>query len=370
MTAAAILLAVAIGAFSTSSISFIQQIGVATAAGVLLDAFVVRALLVPALMALLGQLELVVAGAVAATAGAHRPTMSDAVAARPVHHPVAWAWLPVAVLPPLLVLDAALSSDGPAVSVLGVLAAIVACLPLVVRARLPFGVLAPLLTAGIILVLWQLEPGNTVVLIPMVALVELAQRGDRRRTLWVGLAVLPCVVISVLPFANDAAELLSIVVRNVALCLLALAAGDILRSREEAALRRLGEERLRIAREVHDVVAHAMVAINVQAGVAAHLLDGDTEQARAALRGDQGHQRRRPGRPARHARRAPRGRRRRPARPRAGTRGRRRPRRGPARRGRGRRPRRRRRAHRCAERRPRRRVPHRAGGAHQRPAPR
>ncbi len=54
MTAAAILLAVAIGAFVTSSISFIQQIGVATATGVLLDAFVVRALLVPSLMALLG----------------------------------------------------------------------------------------------------------------------------------------------------------------------------------------------------------------------------------------------------------------------------------------------------------------------------
>jgi len=55
VTAAAILLAVAIGAFSTSSISFIQQIGVATATGVLIDAFVVRALLVPSLMALLGQ---------------------------------------------------------------------------------------------------------------------------------------------------------------------------------------------------------------------------------------------------------------------------------------------------------------------------
>ena len=54
VTAAAILLAVAIGAFITSSISFIQQIGVATAAGVLIDAFVVRALLVPALMGLLG----------------------------------------------------------------------------------------------------------------------------------------------------------------------------------------------------------------------------------------------------------------------------------------------------------------------------
>ena len=55
ITAAAILLAVAIGAFSTSSISFIQQIGVATATGVLVDAFVVRSLLVPSLMALLGR---------------------------------------------------------------------------------------------------------------------------------------------------------------------------------------------------------------------------------------------------------------------------------------------------------------------------
>jgi len=55
VTAAAILLAVAIGVFSTSSISFIQQIGVATAFGVLIDAFVVRTLLVPSLMALLGK---------------------------------------------------------------------------------------------------------------------------------------------------------------------------------------------------------------------------------------------------------------------------------------------------------------------------
>jgi RND superfamily putative drug exporter len=55
VTAAAILLAVAIGAFSTSSISFIQQIGIATATGVLLDAFIIRTLLVPSLMALLGK---------------------------------------------------------------------------------------------------------------------------------------------------------------------------------------------------------------------------------------------------------------------------------------------------------------------------
>jgi uncharacterized membrane protein YdfJ with MMPL/SSD domain len=55
VTAAAILLAVAIGAFSTSDISFIQEIGVAVAVGVLVDAFIVRSLLVPSLMALLGR---------------------------------------------------------------------------------------------------------------------------------------------------------------------------------------------------------------------------------------------------------------------------------------------------------------------------
>src|SRR6201999_3577031 len=55
VTGAAILLAVAIGAFSTSEISFIQEIGVAVGIGVLIDAFIVRSLLVPALMALLGR---------------------------------------------------------------------------------------------------------------------------------------------------------------------------------------------------------------------------------------------------------------------------------------------------------------------------
>jgi signal transduction histidine kinase len=209
--------------------------------------------------------------------------------------PTLRAWLPVAVLPPILVADSLISAEGPGVTALGVLAAVVGCLPLVLRSRLGFAALAPLLVPGIILILWQLEPGSTVVLIPMVALYELATRSERRRNVWVAFEVVPCVVISVLPFADDKGELLSVVVRNTALCLLAIAAGDIVRSRREAvdrvvaqqeeqAQRRLGEERLRIAREVHDVVAHAMVAINVQAGVAAHRLDRDPEQARSALR--------------------------------------------------------------------------------------
>jgi signal transduction histidine kinase len=52
---------------------------------------------------------------------------------------------------------------------------------------------------------------------------------------------------------------------------------------EEEALRRVAEERLRLARDIHDVVAHSLASINVQAGVGAHLLDRDPEQARASL---------------------------------------------------------------------------------------
>lgn len=53
--------------------------------------------------------------------------------------------------------------------------------------------------------------------------------------------------------------------------------------RARAAQRRADEERLRIARELHDVLAHSISVINVQAGVGLALLDTDPEQARTAL---------------------------------------------------------------------------------------
>ncbi len=55
------------------------------------------------------------------------------------------------------------------------------------------------------------------------------------------------------------------------------------RTREEEARSRVDAERLRIAREVHDTVAHAIAIINVQAGVTAYLLDRRPERAREAL---------------------------------------------------------------------------------------
>src|SRR3954463_1600405 len=54
-------------------------------------------------------------------------------------------------------------------------------------------------------------------------------------------------------------------------------------TREEEAERRVTDERLRIARDLHDVVAHHISVVNVQAGVARHLMDSQPEQARNAL---------------------------------------------------------------------------------------
>jgi signal transduction histidine kinase len=54
-------------------------------------------------------------------------------------------------------------------------------------------------------------------------------------------------------------------------------------SREETARRRVVEDRVRIARELHDVIAHHVAVISVQAGVAEHVVDKDPVAARQAL---------------------------------------------------------------------------------------
>lgn len=55
------------------------------------------------------------------------------------------------------------------------------------------------------------------------------------------------------------------------------------RVRREESKRRASEERLRIARELHDVLGHNLSLINVQAGTALHLMDERPGQARTAL---------------------------------------------------------------------------------------
>jgi signal transduction histidine kinase len=60
-------------------------------------------------------------------------------------------------------------------------------------------------------------------------------------------------------------------------------AAAIARSREDQLRRRASEERMRIARDLHDVLAHNISVINVQAGTALHLMDRQPERAREAL---------------------------------------------------------------------------------------
>jgi RND superfamily putative drug exporter len=57
ITGAALLLVVVIGAFSTSNVAMIKMIGVGMAVAIILDATVIRALLVPATMRLLGRVN-------------------------------------------------------------------------------------------------------------------------------------------------------------------------------------------------------------------------------------------------------------------------------------------------------------------------
>src|SRR2546423_2550992 len=62
-----------------------------------------------------------------------------------------------------------------------------------------------------------------------------------------------------------------------------LRVAEAARLKEEEEKLQASDERLRIARELHDVLAHNISLINVQAGVALHLMDEQPEQARTAL---------------------------------------------------------------------------------------
>jgi len=116
----------------------------------------------------------------------------------------------------------------------------------------------------------------------------------------IGLAVV--VVTMVLLGVSDAPGLDALgVIGNVAVFSVAWLIGLAIRTRRETlearvreaeeranverqrSARELAEERLRIAQELHDVVAHSMSVIAVQAGVGAHVLDHRPDQARAAL---------------------------------------------------------------------------------------
>ena len=172
---------------------------------------------------------------------------------------------------------------------LAVALALVTCLPWLWRERWPISTL--LICGGglvaSILVLHAYDWASVTAVSTACFLVALD--GDRRRSVVVGVvsaAILAGVVVALIPVI-DRADGLSAAGTRVLAALGALVVGDLVRSRlrlraaaRERAQREVSElrdradrqatiERLRIARDLHDTVAHALVAINVRAGVAA-----------------------------------------------------------------------------------------------------
>ncbi|ELS52660.1 putative Two-component system sensor kinase [Streptomyces viridochromogenes Tue57] len=170
---------------------------------------------------------------------------------------------------------------------------------LVFRRRVPMTVLALTGTVSLVESVTG-DPRAPVAMSAVIALYTVASTTDRSTTWRVGLLTMTVLTGSAMlagPLPWYAQENLAI----FAWTGIGATAGDAVRSRravvaaireraeraertrEEEARRRVAEERLRIARDLHDVVAHHIALVNVQAGVAAHVMDKRPDQAKEAL---------------------------------------------------------------------------------------
>ncbi|MFF4120593.1 sensor histidine kinase [Streptomyces sp. NPDC001714] len=176
------------------------------------------------------------------------------------------------------------------------------CCALAWRRRHPFGVLAVAVGCGVGFLVLGFRESPVVISPVLVSVYTVGVLTDRRST-WTAAAasaaVLVGTAIAVAPHSwldPDNAAML-------AWTALPAAVGDGMRSRrayvaaveeraehaertrEQEARQRVAAERVRIARELHDIVAHHIALINAQAGVAAHLVERRPEQILAALEG-------------------------------------------------------------------------------------
>lgn len=173
-----------------------------------------------------------------------------------------------------------------------------ACLPLVFRSR------APLTVAGVVVAVEILSEvvADRETLVPGASLVALYTVATRcsRRTAWITGGVVAVALAAAAGAAQGDGVSTGVLVR-FDLVIVATGLGDAVRSRrvklsaverravraeqtrEEEARRRVTEERVRIARDLHDIVAHHITLVNAQAGVAQHLVRTDAEKAYRAL---------------------------------------------------------------------------------------
>jgi signal transduction histidine kinase len=166
-------------------------------------------------------------------------------------------------------------------------------LALVARRRHPVAVLA--VTGGATLLYHALDYPNGPFVLALAIAIFGAVRYGHRAAAWIGAAVgyVGYFVLDRLvgrqetpqlgPALGVAAWLLVVLVLADLVRMQRERTADAARNRAEEQRRRESEERLRTAQELHDVLAHNISLINVQAGVALHLIDERPEQARIAL---------------------------------------------------------------------------------------
>jgi signal transduction histidine kinase len=195
-----------------------------------------------------------------------------------------------------LVINPVLSGrEGKVTPLAGLLAALTAA-PLVLRRRYPVAVLA-IVSGGLLACLAVFQPGQAAAGIGIVAVFTVGLTGRRVRTLIVGASMAPVVAAGV-AITSHSVSSSGDVIAYPAVILLALAAGDAVRSRralrlavadealrenEAVAQHRFDQQRLQVANELHDTIAHALVAINIRAAAAAHERSGIGDEAWAVL---------------------------------------------------------------------------------------
>ncbi|MGW2572754.1 sensor histidine kinase [Streptomyces sp. NPDC001537] len=173
------------------------------------------------------------------------------------------------------------------------------CVPLVVRSRWPLTV-ALVTLAGELTLMAVASHNSLTPAASLVALYTLAVLGSRRTAWIVGIAA--AVAITGVHAATHAQSVVGgASLLRLDFTIAATAVGRAVRNRrdhlaearvraeraermqEVEARRRVTEERVRIARDLHDVVAHHITLVNAQAGVAHHLMRANPDQAYQAL---------------------------------------------------------------------------------------
>lgn len=174
------------------------------------------------------------------------------------------------------------------------------CLPLAVRTRWPLAVLGAVV-AGAVAYVGLVRPSEEFTAAMLVAAYTVGVRGSRRRALAVAGGLVPVAILLGLMLSPTGQPLFALILEKLFQLGFALAVGEAVRSRGEyvdavrdraeqsarerelEARRRLGEERVRIARDVHDVVAHSIATISTQAAVGMHVGREEPERALEAL---------------------------------------------------------------------------------------